>query len=527
LRPRRVDSGRLAVAIGVALIAALIPMVLRQAQRGGPSLAEAALLLMACGPCVAAVMAAGSSRFGRRVVGRAEATSVAGLRIGVCGVALAVVAGEPIVEIVQSPTARRTTMGVMDLLYAAPIGLDGVASSAGFILGLQVVTACLLFAGVLGWRVRWVLPAAAVLMLVLGGIGRSHLKFTHFGLTPIMLVAVLSVLPCADAWSLDARRRGRGRPGPSVAYGWSRVAVWLTIATPYAAAGLSKWINGGPGWGGAHNMRAILFNHGLRPQIDYPWLELLLATPSLGFWVMGTGSVLLEVSMIATPFSRWARRVLPAMTASMHLGIYAMMDILFWDLVLLMAVFYNWRPVARWGLGLVGREGWLAEPGAAALARHRTAGRRRAQSPRLATLAVFVTLTVAWAGRVEWYPWTAMQMFSGYHPHDKLDHARLFVVHASGAIRPADRERDGLPRLGRGLARRAFTDPAERERVADLLASPVVDGEDPVVAYELRRYVFPLDGSVRDPFADVESRLVFPVVSDDTNDKNPVSGARP
>jgi len=526
LRPDGSDATRLMAAVGVAALAAVVPLVLRQLQRGGPSLGETALLLAAGGPCAVAVLAAASSRFGRRVIGRAEATSVAGLRIGVCGVALAVVIGEPIAEIVQSPTAKRTTMGVMDLLYAAPTGLDGVAASPTFIFLLKAATSCLLIAGLVGWRVRWVLPTAAVLMLVLGGIGRSYLKFTHFGLTPTMLVGVMGLLPCADAWGLDARRRGGRRPGPSLAYGWSRVAVWLTIATPYAAAGLSKWVNGGPGWGGAHNMRAILFNHGLRPQVDYPWLGLLLLVPPLGFWAMGTGSVLLEVSMIATPFSRWARRVLPAMTASMHVGIYLLMDILFWDLVLLMGLFYDWRQMARRGLKLVGREGRLDDPAPSRGSTPRPPP-HRARAPRLTTLAMFVTLTVAWAGRVEWYPWTAMQMFSGYHANEDLEHTRLFAVLASGTVRPVDRERDGLPRLGRNLARRAFTDPKERDRVGELLTASQAEGDDPVVAFELRRYVFPLDGSERDPFGMETDRLVFPIATTDARQPAHSPEARP
>jgi hypothetical protein len=99
-------------------------------------------------------------------------------------------------------------------------------------------------------------------------------------------------------------------------------------------------------------------------------------------------------------FSRRARQVLPAVMLAMHVGILFLQNILFFDLILLQAVFYNFRPLLR-RLRLR-----LSAPPASALV-----GALRTGSPR-PTLVLACFLTLFWVFRIEFYPITGMQMFS-------------------------------------------------------------------------------------------------------------------
>src|SRR4030095_11931297 len=163
--------------------------------------------------------------------------------------------------------------------------------------------------------------------------------------------------PCGDGWSVDRMRKvSLGHPVPepertSSVYGWARYACWVAIALPYVEAGLSKLRSAGVDWMSATNMKNMLFEQTLYPRAGNWSIALSLASaPDIVFVVLGIAGSVGEVMMIWLLFSRIARRIYPALMIFMHIGIVFLMNIVFFDLILILLVFYDFtRVVTRGG----------------------------------------------------------------------------------------------------------------------------------------------------------------------------------
>jgi hypothetical protein len=201
-----------------------------------------------------------------------------------------------------------------------------------------------------------VIPAAAICSLIVAGIFREYSWFYHTGLIPIYVLGVLSFTPCGDGWSMDRLLRiMRGNVLPRddaedrrAVYGWSRYAVWTIIAVPYVAAAMSKLYYSGFAWLGADNMKATLLRTTLAP-MEFDWtLSLdLLRGPDVIFVGLAVVGLFTELLFGLVLFSPKARRILPAAMALTHVGILFLQNILFIDLILLQAVFYDFTGLRR------------------------------------------------------------------------------------------------------------------------------------------------------------------------------------
>jgi hypothetical protein len=105
-----------------------------------------------------------------------------------------------------------------------------------------------------GWRWRITGPLFALAFL---GVTTYRVSFGHVLHTdhlPALHVLLLAVVPAADAWSLDARRRFRsfGRPDrdpvDDARYGWPVKVAALMVVVAYVLAGVAKLRLGGWGW---------------------------------------------------------------------------------------------------------------------------------------------------------------------------------------------------------------------------------------------------------------------------------------
>jgi predicted DCC family thiol-disulfide oxidoreductase YuxK len=63
---------------------------------------------------------------------------------------------------------------------------------------------------------------------------------------------------------------------------------------------------------------------------------------------MGVMTIVTEVGMGLVLVSRFARFIWPIMTVGMHVGIQWLQHILFWDLIVLQVIFYDWTKVRHW-----------------------------------------------------------------------------------------------------------------------------------------------------------------------------------
>jgi predicted DCC family thiol-disulfide oxidoreductase YuxK len=254
-------------------------------------------------------------------------------------------------EMAILPDAQRISMGVMDFFYK--LGFAHVVHNVPLVQTLKWLCFALCIVGAVGYRTKVVLPLIALLYLPLAGITRSYFWFNHCGLVPWYCLLVLCIVPSHHGFSVDRLMRiARNLPVPpadvaTARYGWARLAVWLCICIPYMCAGLSKLHWGSIYWWDANNMQYILFADGLRPggetlAMKFLWL------PGWFFALMGIGTIITEVGFITVPLFRLPRMLLPISMFGMHLGIWTLMGINFYDLLIIQVIFYDWSPAVRW-----------------------------------------------------------------------------------------------------------------------------------------------------------------------------------
>jgi predicted DCC family thiol-disulfide oxidoreductase YuxK len=300
-----------------------------------------------------------SDRFFERAVGACTPGALGAIRSWTCGILLAMTLWEDLASTAMLPRSMAQPKGILHLLHVAPIGFERFLASAPALWAFEYFTILVLFLGVVGLGTRVVVPLGAVCCLIVAGIFREYAWFYHTGLIPIYVLAVLSFTPCGDGWSLDRIIRiARGKPSSNAVhprYGWSRYAVWTVIAVPYVGAGLSKLYYSGFGWLHPDNMKGTLLRTTLAPR-EFDWTVSmdLLQTPDAIFVALAVVGLFTELLFGLVLISRQARHVLPAAMAVTHGGILFLQKILFVDLILLQAVFYDVTPVRR----AIGR--WLA-----------------------------------------------------------------------------------------------------------------------------------------------------------------------
>jgi predicted DCC family thiol-disulfide oxidoreductase YuxK len=289
--------------------------------------------------------------FAQNVARTATPGTLGAIRMAICLILAWVTWWMRLVETIQLPESQRISMGVMDFFYAA--GWGYVVKSVVLVQTLKWTCIALCFLGAAGYRTRIVLPAIALLYLPLAGITRSYFWFNHCGIVPWYCLIVLCFTRCGDGWSVDRLLRiwrGQGVPDANVRtahYGWARLFVWLCVCIPYFLAGISKLVYASPMWWTGNNMQAILFADGLRPGGETLAMQLTFL-PGWFFTMMGIGTIIAEVGFITVPFWRVSRYLLPVAMFSMHMGIWTVMGINFYDLLFIQWIFFDWSPLVRW-----------------------------------------------------------------------------------------------------------------------------------------------------------------------------------
>ncbi len=360
---------------------------------------------------------------------------LAAIRILTCGILLGSTIWENLASSASLPGELRQPMGVMRVLYALPLGVDRLVGNAGELEAFKWFAALTLFLGMVGLATRITVPLGALCYLLVGGILRQYAWFYHQGIMPLYLMMVLSWTPCGDGLSVDRLLKiAQNRPVPPAdrpvpVYGWSRYACWIVIALPYVEAGLSKLRNGGLFWWDARNLKP-LFYAGALESVKPNWALSLRLThaPDILFNALGIAAILIELAYGAVLFSRMARRVLPYAAAVMHVGIWLLQNILFYDLLLLQLVFVDWSKVRN----TIGR--WLlARDGRLQVLHPSRVASEGAMSP-LGVSAIVVAVVFVWIFGIEYYPLTAWPMYSYWQPSTEVVHTKIYVRDESGGV---------------------------------------------------------------------------------------------
>lgn len=240
--------------------------------------------------------------------------------------------------------------------------LDAPVSSA-VVDGTLAVTAIAGVGFVLGWRFRLVGPLFAFGMLALGTYRGSWGQLLHFENLMVLYLLIVALAPSADAWSLDARRRGTGDrvPVESTAYGWPLALASLVLVTTYVIAGVAKLRYGGIDW---------VFGDTLRNHVAYAAarLDLLGGTPTplAGWgvridWIWPWAAAVTILIELSAPVALLGGRVRSWWVIAawlMHVGILAFMLIAFPYPLALVAFAPLYRIERLW----TDRPSWLLRP---------------------------------------------------------------------------------------------------------------------------------------------------------------------
>jgi hypothetical protein len=135
----------------------------------------------------------------------------------------------------------------------------------------------------------------------------------------------------------------RDRPAPSGRYGWPIRTVWLIVSLIFASAGVAKLRAAGLAWVHPENLTTILVQHqyhygGMAPTTwgltigQYPGVVVLLAT----------GTLLIELGMIAAMFSPRVRAVLVPAAVMMLGGFSRLLGVTFTPLAVTCLFFVPW-----------------------------------------------------------------------------------------------------------------------------------------------------------------------------------------
>jgi hypothetical protein len=146
-------------------------------------------------------------------------------------------------------------------------------------------------------------------------------------------LVVLSLAPCADAWSVRRTRTAAA----AWEYHWPVQLIRLFVAQIYLFSGWAKLVRVGVDWAAADNVRAWLYFFNQRDQLVVynslgPWLA---ERPALCL-AAGVFTLCLELSFVSALLWRAAREVLPLAAAAWHVGILFAMNIAFPYLPLLL-----------------------------------------------------------------------------------------------------------------------------------------------------------------------------------------------
>ena len=300
------------------------------------------------------LMVSSSSIFFRKFVGKATPGTLGALRAWICAILLLFTFLEDLPSIALLPVQTRQPLGVMGLLYALPIGFDRLVASRAGLHTFQLLTELFLFLGIIGLGTRLVIPLGGVCFFLLGGILRDYSFNWHQGWVPLYLITILSFTPCGDGWSMDRLLKVlRGQPVPdaecaSPVYGWSRYVCWVAIAMTYWVAGLCKFREGGLFWFNPTGLRAAFYEDTLLPrEFSWAWSLYLTQAPDALIALLGLTAFVIELAWITVLFFTTARKILPVLTIMMHAGILLLQRILFFDLMLLQFLFFDFTGVRK------------------------------------------------------------------------------------------------------------------------------------------------------------------------------------
>lgn len=197
---------------------------------------------------------------------------------------------------------------------------------------LALATAAFGVAFTLGYRYRFTGPLFGLLLLWVTSYASSWGMIFHTENLMVLQVLALGLGPAADAWSLDARRRGTPSPEPNGRYGWPlRLAATIAVLA-YFMAGVAKLRHTGLDWVTTDFLRNYVAYDALRKkELGSPYSPLGAALASYpALWKpMAAVSLTAELAAPLALLGGRFTKVWVALVMLFHAGVLALMMILF------------------------------------------------------------------------------------------------------------------------------------------------------------------------------------------------------
>ncbi len=220
--------------------------------------------------------------------------------------------------------------------------------------------------------------AAAILGIFVLGLPNNYGTSHHNDTFVVLLLLILAVSRCGDAWSLDdslrrrfrstgADRRSRQALGE---YTWPFRLAQALFLLVFAAAGIAKLRHGGVAWMSAANLRALLLSHLFT---HHPPTHLGSSIAASGRWsgIGAVATVLLECSALPALFISPLRAPVLAGLFGLQVAIVLTMGVYFTPQIAGYLLFLPWGRIAlhasplrrRWSLWRPGGRGGVAPSG--------------------------------------------------------------------------------------------------------------------------------------------------------------------
>lgn len=297
----------------------------------------------------------------RRWRAPAPAERLAMLRILVGGFAAIYVLGRAphLFNLARYTAAQLEPVGVVNLIDA-PLGV-------WLHRAIVIATGAASLAFALGYRFRAAGPLFALLLLWTLSYRNSFGMIFHTENLLVIHVAVLALVPAADAWSLDAWA-GRAARGDERGYGWPIKLMCLATCVTYLLAGIAKLRYGGDAWTSGDILRHHIAIDAVRKDLlgstSSPFAKMLIDQAWL-FTGLALATMVLELGAPVAMLGRRVAAVWVIAVIGFHYGVLALMTIAF-PYPMSGVAFVSFFRVERLGRWLGRRYQRWARPGGAA-----------------------------------------------------------------------------------------------------------------------------------------------------------------
>jgi predicted DCC family thiol-disulfide oxidoreductase YuxK len=207
-----------------------------------------------------------------------------------------------------------------------------------------------------GFMTRGSTTVSFALGTYLLGLPHNFGKTHHSDTLIVLILGIMAVSRCGDAWSVDRLLRlargkgnfgGEGPPRRDAEYTWPIRLVWALMAATFFSAGLSKLRYSGLQWILSENMRFLLIRH------QYTHVPLVDWGPKLAQYhlltqLLAVGSVALELGAPLAVFSRRLRLLIVPGLMLMQAGIWTVLGVSFLPYFATYVFWVPWDSMTKW-----------------------------------------------------------------------------------------------------------------------------------------------------------------------------------